>query len=162
MKAKKNEFVTKPVYFSYVGFLVLTFSLTFMFNEINNLTDLKNNSFLYVLLSLLVSFLFFFLGNRKRIISINEEGFTYTSSNMPFIAKWEEIMLIKSFQELGKTSENLVIIKNNDELQTISSSFYNIDILQKAFRELCKESAKYPNITIEDDLNWNENIIKEQ
>ncbi len=156
MNSTKNQFVSKPVYFSYIGFLVLAFSLTFFFNEFENIQDFNNNSLLYVLLSLIASSLFFFLGSKKRIISFDDTGISYTSSNMPFIAKWDEIMLIKSFQELGKSPENLIIIKNNEELQTISSSFFNIDTLMTAFREICKESSKYPNITIEDDLKWND------
>ena len=147
-----KEFSSKPVYFTYLGILVLVFAITFAFNIID--FKIEQKSILYVLISIVASGFFFFLGNKKRKIIIDNNQFAYYSSNNPFIADLKDIIVIKSFQELGKSAENLIIIKEDESILTISSAFFNIEELQKAFIHLNELAKNYPNISIEDDLNW--------
>ncbi len=151
-----KEFSSKPVYFTYLGIMVLTFSITFALNIID-LKFVEQNSIFYVLLSLIASGFFFYLGNKKRRLVVDENQIAYYSSNMPFVSPWKEIAVIKSFQEMGKSAENLVIIKEDDSILTISSAFFNIEELQNAFIFIANIAKSHQSISIEDDLNWLKN-----
>jgi len=85
------------------------------------------------------------------MLRLYDDGIEYLQSKPKFSSNWNDIVLLKSFQELGKSSKNLILMTETDTL-SISSAFFKEEYLVEAFNII--KDLKRENICIEDDINW--------
>lgn len=153
-----KEYSTTLKSFKLMGFIILIFSLAYIINEYN--PDSKESLSLIISLGILAiifsSFLFYF-GQKKRTIKLFNDRIEYSKSKVEFDILWKEIILIKSFKEMNKSSENLVIMTKNEEIYTFSTAFFEREKLISCFNEIININLNREDFTIEDDRQWQNN-----
>lgn len=154
MSEVKKEYKTKLKTFQYLGILILIATAAYVLSFID-LDDpiSKSKVFSYGALSAFVGAFFLYFGFKERKLLIFNDKVEYHTSKLVFESTLDDLAMVKSFQEQGKNSENLILMKNNDEILSISTAFFPKEYLISAFNELLKTDPKY-EITFEDDLNW--------
>lgn len=144
--------------FKYLAYLIVIAGFAYVIDAVSrNTPESLSGAFTYGLIVLIVGGFFFYFGRKERSFKFYEDRVEYWTSNNSFIAKWEDIALIKSFQEMGKTSEDLIIMKENEETLSVSTAFFDKFVLNDVFKELVEVSKVNEHITIEDDRLWLEN-----
>ena len=144
--------------FNWLGWAIIGFTLllvvmkTDFFTKGSVLTAIGG-----LLLGALVGIFFILYGNRVRKIVLNTDGIEYYNPKLDFKVRYEEIILIKSFQDLKKTSSELVIL-TEDKSYSVASTFFDKTKLICCFQDLCEIAKNYPQIKIEDDRLWLEEI----
>lgn len=101
----------------------------------------------------LVGAFFIFYGNKIRKIVLTAKGIEYYNPKLYFSVRYEDMILIKSFQDIKKSTSELVIL-TEDKSYSVASTFYDKTKLIQCFRDLCEIAKDYPQITIEDDRLW--------
>lgn len=151
-------YTSKPKEFKWLAGLLLISMLVWVVTIID-FQDLSANwekaSGLFVLAVALFYF-FWSYGNKKRSIIITDNKVEYTNPKLHFSAKFEDIILVKSFQDVNKSTENLIVMTEDDTL-SISSAFFDIEKLIDCYNKLITIAKNYDNITVEDDRAWAEN-----
>lgn len=149
-----KTFESKAKDFNWLGWAIIGFSLMLVLININ-INSIKSiiASSIYTVLGIVLGFLFIKYGNIKRKIIISDEKVEYYNKKLSFTVKIEDIILIKSFQDVNKTTSELVILTEN-ETYTVSSAFFEKSVLKQCFRELCNVASSFENIKIEDDRLW--------
>jgi hypothetical protein len=156
-----NEYKVKLVAFQLLAYIIIVFAIAYMVNSYG--TD--NNFYIKEsiaggLISLFAGILFLYLGSKTRTIKIYQNGLEYLNHRVMFRVKWDEIAVVKSFQDNSKQTENLIIITEDDRLLDISTAFFNKEKLIDAFNQIIGIVKTKENITIEDDRLWVKNISK--
>jgi len=105
----------------------------------------------------LVGIFFIYYGNRVRKIILTDNGIKYFNPKLAFSVHYKDMILIKSFQDIKKTTSELVILTEEQSF-TVSSTSYEKAKLIQCFRDLCEIAKTYPQIKIEDDRLWLEEI----
>jgi len=149
-----NTYTVKLSAFQAIGGGIILMSIIYFFNDFQISPEILKQLSSVLIIGLAVGGFFLYFGNKKRTLIIYEDGIEYKESKVKFSANWSDVMLLKSFQEMGKSSSNLIIMKEDEETLTISSAFFKIEYLISAFNAV--KSLNKENITIEDDLNWGE------
>ncbi|HRP02658.1 MAG TPA: hypothetical protein PLE30_08430 [Candidatus Kapabacteria bacterium] len=147
-----KSYTVKMKAFQALGAGIIFMALIYSFGAYAPNKEALSNIILLSFISLAFGVYLLIIGNKRRTLTIFERGVEYKESTVNFSAQWEDIILLKSFQELGKKTTNLIIIKENEELLTISSAFFDSEHLINAFNYI--NNLKLPNITVEDDLKW--------
>jgi hypothetical protein len=109
------------------------------------------------IIGLLIALFFYYFGKKTRKISIFDDKLQYTQSNKTFSTSWENLALVKSYQEDGKQSENLLIMTEDEQLVNISSAYFERLKLIAAYKDIynfVSENFETNSITFEDDRNW--------
>ncbi|MEI6090097.1 MAG: hypothetical protein WCR42_06575 [bacterium] len=101
----------------------------------------------------LVGVFFILYGNRVRKIVLTDTGIKYFNPKLDFSVRYQDMILIKSFQDIKKTTSELVIL-TEDKSYSVASTFYDKTKLIQCFRDLCEIAKDYPQIKIEDDRLW--------
>jgi hypothetical protein len=109
------------------------------------------------IIGLLIALFFYYFGKKSRKISIFDDKLQYTQSNKTFSTSWDNLALVKSYQEDGKQSENLLIMTEDEQLVNISSAYFERLKLIAAYKDIynfVSENFETNSITFEDDRNW--------
>jgi hypothetical protein len=152
-----SEYSTKLKSFKLLSILILSISIIYLLSGILDgskqvLTETVSISLLGIFGG---SFLFYF-GQKKRTIQIYDNKIEYLKPEINFSANWEDVILVKSFKELNRKTENLIIMTKDEELLSISTAFFDRDKLVAAFKDIKNNFSDKSNITFEDDRNWSE------
>lgn len=147
-------FESKPKEFYYLAILIIGFGLVYMLTVID--FSAPNSSVLVLwgsILIIAIGVFFISYGKKRRKIIVYDNKIEYYNPKLNFQADYKDIVLIKSFQEIKKTRENLIVM-TEDKTLSVSSTFFDEQLLIECFRELLNKSKDYENITIEDDRLW--------
>lgn len=154
MSELKREFKTKLKAFQYLGIMVIIASIALMISFFDpNDAEMKSKVFSFGGLAGFFGAFLLYFGFKERKIQIYDNKIEYHTSKLVFESSFENLALVKTYQEQGKKSENLILMKEDDTVVTISDAFFPHYLLKDAFHELVKLSENY-SFTIEDDLNW--------
>lgn len=149
-----KEFKVKLQSFTMIGWIIIVMGIAYFLGSSGDFSkDYLQETLPGLIISLLFGVFFLFFGNKSRKILIFEDRIEYIETKPKFTILWNDLILLKSFQEMGKASSNLILMTEN-ESQSISSAFFKKDYLAESFniiKELNKENV---NLTIEDDLEW--------
>lgn len=156
---EKKVFSVKLKIFSYLAFAIIAFGVVYSVNALINYEGDYRSAVSGGLFTIVIGLFFYFYGQRTRKIIVDKNGIEYHNAKARFDISWENLILIKSFQEQGKSSENLILIDNNEHVLSISTAFFDDYVLKDAFRYIVEKSKNFENITIEDDRKWLENSI---
>lgn len=146
-----KDYSVKLTSLSVIGYAIIFMSLIYFLNFMKVKSGF-NEVLLALILGIVIGGFFLFFGNKKRTLTIYEKGVEFSESTVKFSSSFEDLALIKSFEEMGKTSSNLILMKENEEILSISSSFFKKEYLIEAFNLISK--VKSDTTSIEDDLNW--------
>lgn len=149
-----SEYSVKLTSFQLLGGGIIFMSIIYFLNDYGTNYEVLSRIISLLIIGLAVGGFFIFFGNKKRSLIIYENGVEYKEGKVKFEANWNDIILLKSFQEMGKSASNLIIMKEDEDHLSLSSAFFKIEYLIAAFKDI--QSLNLDNITIEDDLNWNE------
>lgn len=149
-----KEYKTKLKVFQYLGVLVILSAVIFMINYFDpNSVEMKSKVFSYGALAGFFGAFLIYFGFKERRLQIYEDKIEYHTSKLVFSSSYDDLALIKSFQEQGKKSEYLILMKENDEVLKLSDAFFPQEYLRDTMTEISKICEKN-NISIEDDLKW--------
>ncbi len=109
-------------------------------------------------IGLALFFLFWGYGNKNRRIVLSNDKIEYMNPKTTFSAKYSAITVVKSFRDMNKNTDNLVILTEEDTL-SVSAAFFDRKLLIKCFQELNEIAKKNENIIVEDDRLWLEEKI---
>lgn len=150
-----KEYVSKPKEFIYLATLILGFGVAYLLLKFD--FSANNKDFMSLIwgfaLFLALFLTFWSYGKKKRIIRIDEIGIEYYNPKLNFTANFSDIILVKSYQEMEKSTENLIVMTEDNTL-SISTAFYEKAKLVDVFNSMIAIAPKYPNIKIEDDRLW--------
>lgn len=149
-----SEYSVKLTSFQLLGGGIIFMSIIYFLNDFGTTNEVLSRIVSLLIIDIIVGGFFLYFGNKKRALIIYENGVVYKEGKVKFEANWDDIILLKSFQEMGKSASNLIIMKENEDHLSISSAFFKIEYLIAAFKDV--QSLNIENITVEDDLNWNE------
>lgn len=155
MESKK--FSAKLKSFKFIALFILAFGVTITFNSlVDGLDKLSENSMVFTsgILTILVGLFFLNYSRKKRTIIVDANGIEYHTSKPDYTVNWSDLVLVKSFREEGKNTENLILMDKNEEVLSVSSAFFERDKLISAFRYIVKNIQESGNTKIEDDRNW--------
>lgn len=155
MESKK--FSAKLKSFKFIALFILAFGVTITFNSlVDGLDKLSENSMVFTsgILTILVGLFFLNYSRKKRTIIVDANGIEYHTSKPDYTVNWSDLVLVKSFREEGKNTENLILMDKNEEVLSVSSAFFERDKLISAFRYIVKNIPESGNTKIEDDRNW--------
>jgi hypothetical protein len=150
-----SEYKVKNTYFQLLAYILIVFAIAYMVNSYG-ISD-KNYIFESItggLIAFFAGLLFLYLGSKTKTIKLYQNGLEYLIQRVMFRAKWDEIAVVKSFQDRNKQTENLIIITEDERLLDISTAFFNKEKLMEAFNQIIKIVKTKENITIEDDRLW--------
>lgn len=157
MSDKISEYSTKLKSFTYLAFLILVLSGSFLVSGIiDGDTQSLSESVSGGLLGLFAGFFLLYFGNKKRTLVIYSDKIEYLKPEIDFESSWNDVVLVKSFQEMNKKSENLIIMTKDEQILSISTAFFDRDKLVSAFRDMKHLLKDRPEITFEDDRLWSE------
>ncbi len=145
-----KEFCVKLTSFKLIGWLILLMGTLYLITNYSPSTDLYSSITFFIIISVIGLF-FLYFGNKKRCLLILKDKIIYKEAQEKFNETFDKIILIKSFQELNKSTTNLIIMTEDNTL-SISSAFFKEDLLIDAFKTL--KSMNLLDIKFEDDLNW--------
>lgn len=150
-----KEYKVKNTSFQLLAYILIVFAIAYMANSYGTG---NNNYFIESitggLITLFAGILFLYLGYKTKMIKIYQNGLEYLNHRVMFRIKWDEVAVVKSFQDRNKQTENLIIIADDDRLLDISTAFFNKDKLIEAFNQIIEIVKTKENITIEDDRLW--------
>ncbi len=109
------------------------------------------------LIFVFVGFLLCYMGTKTRSLIFSEEKMEYKTSKLIFSAKYNEINLLKTFRDTNNNSQNLLILIEKNDSLSLSSSFFQLEKLQEAYKEIlmrCETHINNKELSIENDLNW--------
>jgi hypothetical protein len=145
---------SKPKEFRHLAILIMGFGIVYIFNTV----DFASSNYLPVLLwglflILGIGYFFYSYGKKTRKIVVSDEKLEYFNPKLHFSVDLKDIILIKSFQEMKKSTENLIIMTEEETL-SISSNFFDRILLVQCFRDLQEHFKDDKKIAIEDDRDW--------
>lgn len=149
-----KSYISKAKEFVYIAWAIIGFSMLLILTKVD-FSD--KGSILFAvgatILTVAVGALFISYGNRTRKIVLTAKGVEYYNPKLDFSVPYDKIILLKSFQDIKKTTSELVIL-TEDQSYTVASTFFKKEILVECFRDLCAKAKDYPEIVIEDDRLW--------
>lgn len=148
-----KQYCVKLTSFKMIGWLIIIMGTLYFVNNFSPNGDISN-AISYFILIIIIGLFFLYFGSKKRCLQIFEDRIIYKEATEKFNEKIEDIILLKSFQELNKNTTNLIIMTENNTLN-ISSAFFKEEYLKDAF--IIIKNMNLENIKIEDDLDWSTN-----
>jgi hypothetical protein len=149
------EYKVKNSAFQMLAYILIVFGLAYMANSYGRG---DNNNFIESiaggLIALSAGLLFLYLGSKTKAIKIYRNGLEYLNQRVLFRVKWDEVAVVKSFQDRNKETENMIIITEDERLLDISSAFFNKEKLIEAFNQIIEIVKTKETVTIEDDRLW--------
>lgn len=150
-----NEYSTKLKSFSYLSFLIIVVSVSYMISGIiEGDKESLSRAISGGLLGLFAGGFIFYFSQKKRTLSIYKDKIEYLKPKVEFSELWENIILVKSFKEINRKTENLVIMTSDERILSISTAFFEREKLIKAFREIHNLLMDKKEVTFEDDRDW--------
>ena len=150
-----SEYSTKLKSFGYLSLLIIIISVTYMISGITSgYEKLLSQSVSIGLLGLFAGGFLFYFGQKKRTIQIYDDKIEYLKPKIDFSANWDEVVLVKSFKEINKETENLIIMKKDDDILSISTAFFDRNKLISAYNDIRNLQKNNEKITFEDDRLW--------
>jgi hypothetical protein len=149
-----KSYESKAKDFNWLGWAIIGFTLLLVVMKTDFFT--KGSVLMAIgglVLGCLVGIFFIFYGNRVRKIVLTAKGVEYYNPKLDFSVRYEDMILIKSFQDIKKTTSELVILTETQSY-SVASTFYEKAKLVQCFRDLCEIAKDFPQITIEDDRLW--------
>ena len=150
-----SEYSTKLKSFSYLAYLIIVLSIAYI---INGAIDGDKESLSIAvsggLLGLFAGGFLLYFSQKKRTLVIYNDKIEYLKPKVEFTSSWDDIILVKSFQEMNRKTENLVIMTKDEEILSISTAFFDRDKLVSAYRDIHKLLNSRDDITFEDDRQW--------
>lgn len=158
MQNEPKVFSAKLKAFRFLSYLILAFSVVYIVNsfksyEPEQLTGIVSGG----LFALIIASFFWVIGKRERKIIVSDKGIEYLTQKKEFETTWDKLILIKSFREEKKETENLILLNEDETILSISTAFFDRHILLDAFEYIVKKAEKYKNISVEDDRLWLKN-----
>lgn len=150
------EYKVKLTSFLYIGAILITAGLVYiagMFYSQHPGAVYKEEVLSGGLLGIIVGIIFLFLGSKSRKIVLSEEKFEYWTSKPNFVANYKDIELLKIFSDGERNSKILLIIDKEGNNLSVSSSFFNVDMLKNASIDL-HSKLKNSDCEIVDELGW--------
>lgn len=150
-------FMSKPKEFKWMAFVVLIASFGWIASMMMK-TDIRENPLQPLALGVFALAIFYFFwnyGNKKRSIEIYDDKIEYKNPKLAFSANFKDVLVIKTFQDVNRSTENLVILTEDDTL-SVSTAFFDSDKLHECFFLLLEKARNFENIKIEDDRLWAE------
>ncbi len=154
---EKKKFSAKLKSFKFIALFILAFGVTITFNSlIDGLDKLPENSIVFTsgILTILVGLFFLRYSRKERTIIVDGNGVEYHTSKPEYNVSWSDLVLVKSFKEEGKNTENLILMDKNEEVLSVSSAFFERDKLISAFRYIIENIPESCDTNIEDDRKW--------
>lgn len=159
MSEKYSEYSTILKTFKYLAFLIFAFSIAYLLSGVlDGSKEALSKSVSAGLLGIGAGAFLLYFGNKKRTITIYHDRIEYLKPKIDFEAKWDDVILVKSFQEISRKTENLVVMTNDERILSISTAFFDRDKLISAFRDIKNLLSNRDNITFEDDRQWGDNL----
>lgn len=153
-----SEYTVKLTSFKYLSWVMAGISVIYILSGVTSGDQEKITEALSGgIIGLLIALFFYYFGKKTRKISIFDDKLQYTQSNKTFSTSWENLALVKSYQEDGKQSENLLIMTEDEQLVNISSAYFERLKLIAAYKDIynfVSENFETNSITFEDDRNW--------
>lgn len=153
-----SEYTVKLTSFKYLSWVMAGISVIYILSGVTSGDQEKITEALSGgIIGLLIALFFYYFGKKSRKISIFDDKLQYTQSNKTFSTSWDNLALVKSYQEDGKQSENLLIMTEDEQLVNISSAYFERLKLIAAYKDIynfVSENFETNSITFEDDRNW--------
>jgi hypothetical protein len=143
--------------FKFIAYFILAFGFMLVINSLAGGFDkLSENSTTFVsgILTILAGLFFLRYSKKERKFIINAQGIEYHTSKPDYTVSWEELVLLKSYQEESKSTENLILMDKNENVLSVSTAFFEESKLKSAFRYIAGNIKDFENIKIEDDRSW--------
>lgn len=141
--------------FQYLSYIILVFSGVFLLDATTSANVAANADRISIgIMGLIGGGFIFYFGRKQRKFLIFADRIEYWTSKCEFEATWNELELVKSFQELDKKPEYLVLMTSDNRVLKISTSFFDRELLIAVFLDLLAISKNNEFMTIEDDLAW--------
>jgi hypothetical protein len=155
MSEKISEYSTKLKSFGYLAYLIIVLSIAYILNgAIDGEKESLSIAVSGGLLGLFAGGFLLYFSQKKRTLVIYNDKIEYLKPNVEFASSWDNIILVKSFQEMNRKTENLVIMTRDEEILSISTAFFDKDKLISAYRDIHKLLNGREGITFEDDRQW--------
>lgn len=153
-----KRYAVKLKAFQFLSYLIIIFSVAFIItaSSIGNRNE-SAQEIAYGVMGLIGGAFIYYFGRKERKFLIFSDRIEYWTSKVEFIGEWDNISLVKSYQEMGKKAEYLVIMREDERVLKISTAFFDRELLIQLFNDLIDISKDYKYMTIEDDLNWSNN-----
>ena len=150
-----SEYSTKLKSFRYLSYLLLLISVTYLLSGIiDGDKQSLSESVSIGLLGIFAGGFLFYFAQKKRTIQIYDDKIEYLKPKIDFSANWDEVVLVKSFKEINKETENLIIMKKDDDILSISTAFFDRNKLISAYNDIRNLQKNNEKITFEDDRLW--------
>ena len=158
MYNEPKVFSAKLKAFNYLSYLILAFSVVYIINsfrsyEPEQITGIVSGG----IFALIIAAFFWVIGKRERKIIVSDNGIEYISKKKEFETTWDKLILIKSYREEKKETENMILLNEDDSILSISTAFFDRHVLLDAFEYIVKKAEEYENISVEDDRLWLKN-----
>lgn len=158
MQTKPKEFTAKLKAFRYLSYLILVFSLVYIVNSFRSYEPEQLSGIISGgVFAIVIAAFFWVIGKRERKIVVSEKGIEYISQKKQFDSSWDKIVLVQSYREENKETENLVVLNEDDTFLSVSTAFFDREIILDAFEYIVKKAKEHEHITIEDDRAWLKN-----
>lgn len=149
-----KEYSVKLKAFSLLANLIFIFSIAYMLNVmITGNKDSISSALSLGILGLIAGLFLFYFSRKKRTLHIYNDKIEYSKPKVEFSALWEDVVLIKTFKEVNKQSENLILMTKDESILSISTAFFEREKLIAAFKDM-KFLLADKNIRFEDDRDW--------
>ncbi|MBS4001115.1 MAG: hypothetical protein KGZ71_11605 [Desulfobulbaceae bacterium] len=153
-----SEYKVNLTSFKYLSWLMTGISVIYILSGVTSGDQEKITEALTGgIIGLLIALFFYYFGKKSRTISIYADKLQYTQSNKTFSTTWENLALVKSYQEDGKQSESLIIMTEDEQLVNISSAYFERIKLIAVYKDIynfVNENFENHSVTFEDDRNW--------
>ena len=158
MYNEPKVFSAKLKAFRFLSYLILAFSVVYIVNSFRSFEPEQITGILSGgLFALVIAAFFWVIGKRERKIIVSDNGIEYITQKKEFETTWDKLILIKSFREEKKETENMILLNEDDSFLSISTAFFDRHILLDAFEYIVQKAEDHDNITIEDDRLWLKN-----
>ncbi|MCO5251677.1 MAG: hypothetical protein M9949_09685 [Candidatus Kapabacteria bacterium] len=153
-----SEYTVKLTSFKYLSWVMTGISVIYILSGVTSGDQEKITEALTGgIIGLLIALFFYYFGKKSRTISMYDDKLQYTQSNKTFTTTWDNLALVKSYQEDGKQSENLIIMTEDERLINISSAYFEKSKLISAYKDIynfVNENFEDNSVTFEDDRDW--------
>jgi ABC-type transport system involved in multi-copper enzyme maturation permease subunit len=150
-----SEYSTKLKSFRYLSYLLLLISVTYLLSGIiDGDKQSLSESVSIGLLGIFAGGFLFYFAQKKRTIQIYDDKIEYLKPKIDFSANWDDVVLVKSFKEINKETENLIIMKKDDDILSISTAFFDRNKLVSAYNDIRNLQKNNEKVTFEDDRLW--------
>lgn len=158
MSSLISEYSVKLTSFKYLSLIMFVISGLYIINGISSGNQESiTESLTGGIIGLLIAVFFYYFGKKTRRIAIYEDKLLYTQSNKTFSTDWDNLALVKTYQEEGKNSENLIIMTEDEQIINISSAYFDRYKLIQAYRDIYNHvtnTISNNTVTFEDDRGW--------